>query len=96
MGRVERGMEKAREATGNANSNGGAGKAKVPLGRRFRCKAAGHYSDNCTVKLCERCGGRRHEISKCASPADMDESPAEAVLAMVEDPGDNAVETTSF
>ena len=44
-----------------------------------------------------------HESSKCASPADMDESPAdmdespaEAVLAMVGDPGDDAVETTSF
>ena len=64
--------------------------------RCFRCMAAGHYSDSCTAKLCKMCGGRGHESSKCASPADMDESPAEDVLAMVEDPGDDAVETTSF
>ena len=64
--------------------------------RWFRRKAAGHYSDSCTAKLCERCSGRGHESSKCASPADMDESPAEGVLAMVGDPGDDAVETTSF
>ena len=62
----------------------------------FRCRAKGHFSNKCNTKICEKCGGRGHEISKCASPADMDESPAEAVLAMVEDSGDDAVETTSF
>ena len=87
---------KGKGGNGNANSNGGAGKANVPFGRCFRCKAAGHYSDSCTAKLCERCGGRGHESSKCASPADMDGSPAVAALAMVEDPGDDAGETTSF
>ena len=34
--------------------------------------------------------------SKCASPADMDESPVDAVFITVWDPGDDAVETTSF
>ena len=87
---------KGKGGNGNASSNGGAGTVEGPMRRCFRCKAAGHYSDSCTAKLCERCGGRGHESSKCASPADMDESPAEAVLAMVEDPGDDAVETTSF
>ena len=87
---------KGKGGNGNASSNGGAGKAEGPMRRCFRRKAAGHYSDSCTAKLCERCGGRGHESSKCASPAGIDESPAEGVLAMVEDPGDNAVETTSF
>ena len=87
---------KDKRGNGNADSNGGAGKAKVPLRRCFRCKAAGHHSDSCTAKLCERCRGRGHERSKCASPADRDESPAEAVLAMVEDPGDDVVETAPF
>ena len=87
---------KGKGGNGNASSNGGAGKAKGPMKRCFRCKGAGHYSDSYTAKLCERCGGRGHVSSTCASPADMDESPAEAVLAMVEDPGDYAVETTSL
>ena len=64
--------------------------------RCFQSKAADHYSDSCTAKLCERFGGREHESSKCESPTDMDESPAEAVLATVEDTGDDAMETTSF
>ena len=87
---------KGKGGNGNANSYGGAGKAKVSLGRCFRCKAAGRYSDSCTENLCERCGGRGHESSKCVSPADMEESPAEAVIAVVGDHGDDAVETTSF
>ena len=80
---------------GNDRSNGGAGKANV-LMRCLRCKAAGHYGDSCTAKLCEGCGGRRYESSKRASPADMDGSPAEGVFAMVGDPREDAVETTSF
>ena len=87
---------KGKEGDGTASSKGGAGNARIPKGRCFRCKAAGHCSDNCTAKLCERCGGRGHESSKCASPADMDVSPEDAVLAVVGDPGDGAVETTSF
>ena len=87
---------KGKGGNGNASPNGGARRAECPMRRCFRGKAAGHYSDSCTAKLCERCRGRGHERSKCASPADRDESPAEAVLAMVEDPGDDAVETTSF
>ena len=87
---------KGKEGDGTASSKGGAGNARIPKGRCFRCKAAGHYSDNCTAKLCERCGGRGHESNKCASPADMDVSPEDAVLAVVGDPGDGAVETTSF
>ena len=87
---------KGKGGNGNASSNGGAVKAGGPMRRCFRCKAAGHYSDSFTAKLCERCGGRGHESSECASPADTDESPAEGVLAMMEDPGDDAVETTSF
>ena len=87
---------KGKEGDGTASSKGGAGNARIPKGRCFRCKAAGHYSDNCTAKLCERCGGRGHESSKCASPADMDVSPEDAVLAVVGDPGDGSVETTSF
>ena len=88
---------KGKGGSGNACSNGGAGKAKVPVMRRaFQRKAAGHYSDSCTAKLRERCGGRGHESSRCASPADIDESLAEAVLAMMGDPGDDAPETTSF
>ena len=78
---------------GNSNKNAGAETSKVTC---FRCRAKGHFSNKCNTKICEKCGGRGHEISKCASPADMDESPAEAVLAMVEDSGDDAVETTSF
>ena len=64
--------------------------------RCFRRKVADHYIDSCAAKLCARCGGRGHERCKSASPADMDESLAEAVLAMMGDPGDDAVETTSF
>ena len=66
------------------------------MGKCFRCRAAGHYSQDCTATTCERCGGRGHQIDKCASPADMDESPMEAVLAMVEDLEDDAVEATAF
>ena len=87
---------KGEGGNGHVNSNGGAGKAKGPMRRCFRCKAASHYSANCTPKLYERCGGRGHEIIKCASPAGMDESPPEAVLVTLEDPGDDAVKTTSF
>lgn len=35
--------------------------------------------------------------SKCATPADMEDGPpAEAVLAMVGEPGNDAIETTAF
>ena len=78
MGRRSSG--KGKEGNGNASSNGGAGKAKVSIGKCFRCRATGHYSENCTATTCERCGGRRHEIDKCASSVDMDESPADAIL----------------
>ena len=44
----------------------------------------------------QRWGGRGHGRCKSTSPADMGESPAEAVVAMMGDPGDDAVETTSF
>ena len=57
----------------------------------WRCKATGHYRDNCTAELCDRCGGRGHESSKCGSPEDMVTS-----LVVVEDPGDVAVETMAF
>ena len=67
---------KGKGGNGNANSNGEAGEAKVPLSRCFRCKAAGHFGDSLPAKLCEKCGGRGLESTKCASPADMDESPA--------------------
>ena len=52
---------KGKGGNGNTSSNGGAGKAEGPMRRRFRCKAAGHYSDSCNKKLRERCGGRGHE-----------------------------------
>lgn len=39
-----------------------------------------------STKLCYRCGGRRHEGSKCGSPVDM-----EAMFATVENPGDDIV-----
>ena len=87
---------KGKEGNHNANSNGGAGKAKVSMGMCFRCRATGHYSESCTATICERCGGREHQIDKRASPADTDESPAEAVHAMVEDLEDDAVEATAF
>ena len=75
---------------GNASSNGESGNVKVPILRRCcRCKAANHYGDSFTAKLYERCGGRGHESRKCASPP-------EAVLAMVGNPGGDAVEKTSF
>ena len=67
---------KGKGGNGNANSNGEAGEAKVPLSRCFRCKAAGHFGDSLPAKLCEKYGGRGLESTKCASPADMDESPA--------------------
>ena len=90
-------MEKARAATATPLQTGGAGKVKVPIMKRcFPCKAARRYIDSCTAKLCERWGERGHERCKSASPADMDESLAETVLAMMGDPGDDAVETTSF
>ena len=76
---------------GNSNKNGGASKMTC-----FRCRAKGHFSNKCNTNICGRCGGGGHESSKTASPADTDESPAEAVLATVEDPEDDAVETTSF
>ena len=82
---------KGKGGNGNTSSNGAAGKAKVLTRRCFRCKVASHYSDSGTANLCERCGRRGHESKKCASPVDMDESPAEAVLAMVGDPGDDDV-----
>ena len=85
-----------KEGNGNANSNGGAGKANFSIGKCFRCRAAGHYSERCTAAILERCVGGGHQIDKCASPADMDESAAEAVLAMVEDLEDDAVEATMF
>ena len=91
VGRVERRMEKTREAPATPT-----GKAKIPMRKCFRCTAAGHYSGSSTAKLCERCGGRRYDSSKFASPANMDESPADAVLAIVGGPGDDAMETMSF
>ena len=51
---------------------------------------------SCTATTCERCSGRGHLIDKCASPADMDESPARAVVAMVQDLEDDAMEATAF
>ena len=86
---------KGKEGNGNANSNGEAGKAKVSM-RCFRCNVATQSRDSCTAKLCDRCGGRGDEVNKCASPADIDEPPAEAILAMVGDPGDDAVKTKAF
>ena len=58
---------KGKGGNGNASLNGGAGKSEGPMRRCLRCKAAGHYSDSCNAKLCKKCGGRRHESSKCAS-----------------------------
>ena len=57
--------------------------------RCFRCKTAGRYVDK----------GGVGEDTRGASPhrqGNMGESPAEAVVAMMGDPGDDAVETTSF
>jgi len=36
----------------------------------WRCKGKGHYSDTCTVKLCERCGGRGHDSSNYPTPVE--------------------------
>ena len=91
---VGEGLEE--EGNGNAISNGGAGKAKISMVRCFRCRAAGHYSESCTATTCEPCGGRGHQIDMCASPADMDQSPAEAALAIVEDLEDDAEEAAAF
>ena len=44
----------------------------LSMSRCFRCRAAGHYGESCTATIWERYGGRRHQIDKCASPADMD------------------------
>lgn len=86
-GRFEKGSSKE---DGNGGTTAGAGKAKGS-GTCRRCKATGHYSDSGTTKLCDRCGGRGYESSKCGSPVDM-----ETVFAAVEALGDDAVEKTSF
>ena len=92
-----RGRSGKRNDDGQGGTTVGAGRTNtsVPC---WRCKATGHYSDSYITKLCERCGGRAHDSSKCGSPVDIEASAAnmEAVLAMVEDPGDDAVETTAF
>lgn len=36
----------------------------------WRCKAMGHYRDSCTVKACDRCGGKGYDSSKSGSPVD--------------------------
>lgn len=35
----------------------------------FNCHEKGHYQYDCKVKICERCGGRGHDESKCGTPA---------------------------
>ena len=66
----------------------GKGRKKKYSVKCRRGRATGHYSnDNCTTRLCERCGGRGHDSSKFPSPADMEDGSqegAEAVLAPVE------------
>ena len=82
---------------GKGGQGGGRGKAgrKKDSVKCWRCRATGHYSDNCTIRLCGRCGGRGHDSSTCPSPASMEngsQEGAEAVLALVE----HAEETTAF
>lgn len=57
----------------------------------WRCQAKVHYTDKCTIKLCDRCGGRGHDSNKCSTPAeehanltmevdDCSDSPSESTL----------------
>lgn len=71
---------KSSKEDGNGGTSAGAGKAKDSV-TCWRCRVTGRYSDSSTTKFCDRCG----------SPVDM-----EAVFAIAEDPGDDAVEAVSF
>ena len=93
MGNGGRGHD---DGGGRGHGGGRSGKGKEGGNSNKNAAAKTSKVNKCNTKICERCRGRGHESSKCASPADMDESPAEAVLAMVGDPRDDAVETTSF
>ena len=91
---VETSLEKVERGAATAVQMVDPGKPTIRWGVSGTTR---HYSDRCTIKLCERCGGIGHEGSKCASSADMEtRSPADAVLAMVGNPGGDAVEKTSF
>ena len=101
-GKGANGRGRGRSGKGNGKEDGNGGNAGTDKSEGFgdllALQSYCRYSNNCKVKLCIRCGSRGHDISKCASPEDMEaEITQEAVLAMMGgDIGDNDVETTAF